>query len=123
MPDWLLLLGVSFGGALGAVLRYLVTCWVGRFNPAQDRAFPWATAAVNLTGSLVLGLLAGPLLTAPWGALISAGLLGGFTTFSAASLETVQLLRAGRPLAGAGYGLGMLAVCTALSLVGLLLTS
>ena len=123
MSDWMLLLGVSAAGAMGAVLRYLVTCWVGRFDSAQERAFPWATAAVNLSGSLLLGLLAGPLLSIPWGALVSAGVLGGFTTFSAASLETVQLLRTGRPLAGAGYGLGMLAVCTALSLVGLLLTS
>ena len=79
------LIMVALGGALGACLRYLVGLTVG---------FPLGTLAVNVAGSLAIGVvwvaLADKALLLPF---LMTGLLGGFTTFSAFSLETVQLLR------------------------------
>ena len=89
-------LQVALGGALGAVLRYqtggAVARWLG---PSAAAAFPWATLAVNVTGSFAMGLLAGWLArhdgAEGWRLLLGVGLLGGFTTFSAFSLEAVAL--------------------------------
>lgn len=88
------LLVVACGGGIGSVLRFLlgsaVTRWAGP-------AFPYSTLLINIIGSLLIGLVyalllerlpAGPL----WRAGLMTGLLGGFTTFSAFSLETVALL-------------------------------
>ena len=98
----LLILLVGIGGFFGAVMRYLVTEWM------QDifRAFslPCGTITVNITGCLLIGLLAGlsenrNLLGQPTRALLLIGVLGGFTTFSAFSYETVELLRDGKSMA------------------------
>lgn len=95
-------LHVALGGAIGSVLRYQVgrgmTHWLG----AQAvTAFPWATLTVNMVGSLAMGLLAGWLARHGEGGeelrlLLGVGLLGGFTTFSAFSLEMVMLLQRGQ---------------------------
>ena len=76
---------VAAGGALGSVLRYWVqlalnTGW-----------FPWGTLMVNVGGSAVIGALAGLGVAGPGRLLFITGVLGGFTTFSAFSLETVEL--------------------------------
>ena len=93
-----LLIGV--GGFVGSILRYglgtTVERWTGGPSP-----FPAGTVAVNLLGCVVIGLLAGIVearggISAELRALLFVGLLGGFTTFSAFGLETVELLRAGR---------------------------
>jgi CrcB protein len=94
---------VFAGGGVGAVLRYetgrLMTRWLG----AQAvTAFPWATLTVNVAGSLAMGLLAGWLARHGEGGetyrlLIGVGLLGGFTTFSAFSLELMLLIERGQP--------------------------
>ncbi len=80
---------VAAGGACGALLRYAVTRW---FATAH---FPWATVVVNVTGSLLMGLLAastdGWLLT-----LLGSGFAGAFTTYSAFALDTVLLDHNGR---------------------------
>ena len=84
---------VALGGGVGAVLRYqlgrMMTLWLG---PAAVTAFPWATLAANVIGSMAMGLLAGWLARHGQGGeemrlLLGVGLLGGFTTFSAFSLE------------------------------------
>jgi len=104
---------VALGGALGAVLRYST----GLALPRPDAtAFPWATLGVNLAGSLAIGLLA-PVLARHDAArlLLITGVLGGFTTFSAFSLDALTLVQAGRPglaaLYIAGSVLGGLALC------------
>jgi CrcB protein len=82
---------VALGGAVGAVARYGVTIGAARW---LDLAFPWGTLIVNVTGGLAMGLLAarfGPEQEAARLAL-GVGVLGGFTTFSAFSLETVRLM-------------------------------
>ncbi len=85
------------GGAIGSGARYLV----GRFAlTTWGPGFPWGTLAVNLIGGLLMGLLAGALARLeqggePWRLLIGVGVLGGFTTFSAFSLDTIQLIERG----------------------------
>jgi CrcB protein len=98
---------VALGGGVGAVGRYqlgrLVTHWAG-----QTMHFPWSTLAANVIGSLAMGLLFG------WFArhgganeslrlLVGVGLLGGFTTFSAFSLELLQLIQRGSPGLAVAY--------------------
>ena len=98
---------VFAGGGMGAVLRHqlgrAMTGWLG---PAAMTAFPWATLAVNVSGSLAMGLLAGWLVkhgsagswaSEHWRLFLGVGLLGGFTTFSAFSLELMLLIERGQP--------------------------
>ncbi|WP_210529071.1 fluoride efflux transporter FluC [Rubellimicrobium arenae] len=93
---------VALGGALGASLRYLLLlAW-----PA-----PWGTLAINLAGSFLIGLLAVPLLASgrdphPLAPLLVTGVLGGFTTFSAFSLDTLRLIEGGRTAAALAYVVG-----------------
>ena len=76
---------VATGGAAGSVLRYLVSVLaIGAFGTG----FPWGTLAVNVIGSAAIGLLGGLGVEGGLRLLLVTGLLGGFTTFSAFSLET-----------------------------------
>ena len=106
------LLMVALGGALGASGRYLAGSVIGHF---WGGAYPWATFAVNSAGSFLLGLLAG-LMAFAWTPspemrlFLTVGVLGGFTTFSAFSLELVLLLERGRADLAALYLVSTLAV-------------
>lgn len=104
-------LNVALGGAVGAVLRYQtgrgLTMLAG---PQAVAAFPWATLAVNVIGSLAMGLLAGWLARfgtggEQWRLLLGVGLLGGFTTFSAFSLEMMLLIDRGQAGTAIAYAL------------------
>lgn len=99
----LLFLGAALAGGLGAVLRYLVDLGVARF---AGRRFPWGILLVNLSGSFALGVVTTALPDAVF--LVGAGLLGGFTTFSTAMLDTVALWRDGERPASAFNAVGML---------------
>lgn len=99
----LLFLGAALAGGLGAVLRYLVDLGVARF---AGRRFPWGILLVNLTGSFALGIVTTALPDAAF--LLGAGLLGGYTTFSTAMLDTVALWRDGERPASAFNAVGML---------------
>lgn len=89
---------VALGGVLGAVARYLVTLWATeRFGPT----FPYGTLAVNLTGSVAIGFLYTLLdaRAAPgphWRLFLGVGFLGAYTTFSAYTYDSVQLLAQGQ---------------------------
>lgn len=86
---------IALGGALGSVLRYLMVAAIGA---------PWGTAAVNVLGSFAIGVLFILFDTrAGWQLFLMTGLLGGFTTFSAFSLDTLKLLLAGQTLQAAAY--------------------
>ena len=100
---------VAVGGGLGSWLRYLT----GRLIGAS--AFPSATLSVNIAGSFVMGLLVGWLAqtgggSEGWRLLLGVGVLGGFTTFSACSLDIVTLAQRG--------ALGLAAFYIVLSLAG-----
>ncbi len=86
---------LAAGGAIGTVLRFgLADITYGFFRSA---IFPWGTLLVNLTGSLFIGVLAAineqQALNSSLRIFLFTGILGGFTTFSAFSLETLQLIR------------------------------
>jgi CrcB protein len=102
-------LGILFGGALGTGCRYgaslLINAWLG------TKAFPWATLAINVTGSFLIGLLvelhqAQVFTSVTWRLALVTGLLGGYTTFSAFSLENLQLLRNGALGIALAYAVG-----------------
>lgn len=117
----LLAVGVGLAGGVGSGLRYLTD----NALPERVRAwFPWGTVTVNLIGSLVLGILAGlssTVLPEPWVTILGTGLIGGYTTFSTASLETVRLLHDRRHRAAVFNGLGVLIACVALAFVGFII--
>lgn len=106
------LLFVMAGGALGAGARFLLGRWtLQQFGPA----FPWGTFAANLLGGLATGVLVGCLARygqggEGWRLFLGVGLLGGFTTFSAFSLETVNMIERGT--------MGMAALYVSASVLG-----
>ena len=75
---------VGVGGAIGAVLRYMIGEWI-------PDGFPWGTLSVNLLGSLLLGIIVGMSLSAEMGLLLGTGIMGAFTTMSAYSVALVEL--------------------------------
>ena len=88
---------VALGGALGSVARYAVASWI-QFR--TNNIFPIGTLVVNLSGSFLLGLilryaLETPAVTPELRALLTTGILGGYTTFSTFSYETATLLEEG----------------------------
>jgi CrcB protein len=104
MPN---LLYVLIGGAAGAGLRYET----GRLALRHlGTGFPWGTLAVNLIGGLLMGLLAGVMAgkgmtSRPLWLLLGTGVLGGFTTFSAFSLDLFFMVDRGQPGEAAAYAL------------------
>lgn len=109
---------IALGGAAGATLRALVSLLGTSLGAAL-----WATWLVNVLGSFAIGLLWGLAAEAAWfqhwgRALLVVGLLGGFTTFSAFSLETLQLLGSGRWPVALGYAVATVAACVAAAALG-----
>src|SRR6478735_6545861 len=90
MSTWMLFLATAGMGGLGAGLRYAVDVLVMH---GRRGAFPLGILVVNVSGSLVLGLLTGlaPVLGGEWLTILGVGMLGGYTTFSTVSAETVLL--------------------------------
>ena len=85
---------IALGGAIGSVLRYLMVGAIGA---------PWGVAAVNVLGSFVIGVLFVLIPREGWQLFLMTGLLGGFTTFSAFSLDTLKLVEGGQPLLAIVY--------------------
>ena len=91
------LLAVMLGGAIGASLRYLSTIGATRM---LGKDFPYGTLLVNVSGSLLMGLLSGLFISKiavseEWRLLLLTGILGAFTTFSAFAIETITLFDQG----------------------------
>jgi fluoride exporter len=107
-------------GATGAVARFMLDSSVKR---RWTSAFPWATVAVNVTGSLLLGVLAGLVLfggqPTVWQTVFGTGFCGGYTTFSTASFETVRLVQQKRPGLALVNALGSLVLSVAGCAAGL----
>ena len=119
---------VMGGGAIGAALRYQLGRLAGHLTPGAT--WPWGTFAANLIGGFAMGLLAGWLAREGGAAariggeslrlLLGVGLLGGFTTFSAFSLETMLMIDRGQTMTALGYALA--SVAGAIGALGLGLT-
>lgn len=111
---------LAVAGGAGAACRFVLDDLVRR----QTRgSLPWATILINLTGSMLLGLItglvAGGLLPSALLLIAGTGFLGGYTTFSTASFETIRLLQQGKPLLSAINGIGVAVAATALAGAGL----
>jgi CrcB protein len=114
---------VALGGALGAATRYGVSLAL----PARGDDWPLATFLINVSGSLLIGLLAGWLATRdaggePWRLLLGVGVLGGFTTFSAYSLETLRMIERGDFVGASTYAIGSVIAGLAAVAIGLAIT-
>ncbi len=107
------LISVALGGAIGSVLRYLVGLTV---------AFPLGTLTVNVIGSFAIGLIWVHLADRGlqhWLPFVMTGLLGGFTTFSAFTLDALRLVEEGRVTAAGAYVLASLVASVLACAVGL----
>jgi CrcB protein len=108
---------VFLGGGIGSALRHGVNVLCAR---AFGIGFPYGTLTVNITGSIVMGLLAGYFAfkgdaAQSWRLFLMTGILGGYTTFSAFSLDAIALYERGE----IGLALGYVAASGALSILGL----
>jgi CrcB protein len=115
---------LALAGGLGAVARFVLD---GAVTTARAWRYPVGTTVINLTGSFLLGLLAGLTATVllPGSAylVLGTGFLGGYTTFSTAAYETVRLGEQRRWAAALVHGLGQVVVATALAALGYVLGS
>lgn len=118
--NWLL---VALGGAVGGPLRYLIDRAV---QSRHDSVFPWGTFVVNLTGSLLLGVLTGLAFGGAAGeaagALLGTGLCGALTTYSTFSYETLRLAERGALVPAVVNVLGTLLAGLGALYLGLLVT-
>lgn len=117
------ILAVAGGGALGCLLRFASSNWISAHWPQH---FYLATLAVNIAGCLVIGYLYGVFLQRPeWPLELRAGLivgfLGGLTTFSSFSLDTLRLLESGQLTTAFGYAATSVVVCLLATWAGLAL--
>jgi CrcB protein len=114
---------VFIGGGLGATLRHIVNIICPRLF---GTAFPYHTFIINITGSSVMGLIAGYLAlkgeaSQPWRLFLMTGILGGYTTFSAFSLDAALLYERGELGSAALYVLGSVVLSIAGLFAGLAL--
>lgn len=110
---------VALLGGAGAAARFVVD---GAVRARWPSGFPTATVVVNVTGSLLLGLLTGAHLFHGLGSgpftVAAVGFCGGYTTFSTAMVESVRLVQAGEVGRAAANALGTLVVCVAAAAAG-----
>lgn len=120
----LIFLGVAVAGGLGAIARFLVDSLI---RSRRYTEVLWATMAINISGSLAMGFVVGvsatQLMSNDVALVISTGFLGGYTTFSAASYETVQLIRQRRYGMSLVVGVGTLLLTVGAVGLGLWLAS
>ncbi len=115
-------MAIAAGGAIGSVLRYGLSILV---QTLAGRGFPFGTLAVNVLGCLAMGFLFVLLDErtgegAVWRAGLLIGVLGGFTTFSAFSIETFSLVEQGALAKAAGYMAASLILCVGATAAGVM---
>ena len=107
-------------GGLGAVTRYVLDGLIRART--GSKGFPWPTTIINVTGAFVLGLVTGlavaRIADTDVVAIVCTGFLGGYTTFSTASWETIQLVRKQKYGLALAYGIGVLVVTVLVALAG-----
>ncbi len=114
------LVAVAAGGAIGASARYLVAQMLASKG---ETFWPWYTFAANISGAFLLGIVVTlsverGTLSEPWLLFLGVGVLGGYTTFSTFSYETLDLLREGLYTQAATYSIGSLALGVAAAALG-----
>ena len=115
-----MIFSVAFGGALGAVARYLLSNYL---QATAGNSFPWGTLTVNVLGCAILGFLLTALLnfwspTQEIRSFLTVGMMGAFTTFSAFSLEVVLMIERAQWVLAGTYIIASVVLC-----VGVLLLS
>lgn len=112
MGAWI---AVALGGAIGSMGRFWLA---GAMAALTGPRFPWGTLLINVLGSFVIGLVAGLTLTPGRVGMhpdlrifLMTGVCGGFTTFSAFSLQTLELMQAGDVVPAMGYAIGSVVLC------------
>jgi CrcB protein len=122
MGAWI---AVAVGGAMGSMARFWLA---GAMTALTGPRFPWGTLLINVVGSFVIGLVAGITLTPARVGMhpdirifLMTGICGGFTTFSAFSLQTLELLQTGDAVPAFGYAIGSVTLCVVATYCGWLL--
>ncbi len=113
---------VALGGGLGAMARFSLDSWI---STHWRSTLPVGTVVINVMGSLLLGLLTGWALRTAEGellAILGTGFLGGYTTFSTASIEAARLARGGRGIAAVFHAVVMVVLGLSFAFLGLWLT-
>ncbi|MFE0751578.1 fluoride efflux transporter CrcB [Gordonia sp. NPDC058843] len=113
-------LAVMLAGALGAVTRFVVD---GAVRHRWPTTTPWGTLAINVSGSALLGVLAGLVVfhgaSHDWQLIVGTGFCGGYTTFSTASFEAVRLAQRGDGIRAAAYAVGTLVASSSACAAGM----
>jgi CrcB protein len=122
MGAWI---AVAVGGAMGSVARFWLA---GAMTALTGPRFPWGTLLINVFGSFVIGLVAGITLTPDRVGMhpdvrifLMTGICGGFTTFSAFSLQTLELMQSGDAVPAFGYAVASVVLCVLATYCGWLL--
>lgn len=119
MMSWI---AVFIGGGLGSLARFGLGMWIG--NPSTN-SFPWSTLAANAISSLIIGILMGASLAGKdsadtiWKSLLAVGFCGGFSTFSAFSMETVELAKSGMMQQAILYAASSVFLCIITTVAGM----
>ena len=110
---------IFVGAGLGGVTRYALSAWI---QDAAGAGFPWGTLVVNVSGSLLLtfgyAVLEGTTAPAEWRAFLGIGILGGYTTFSTFSYETLALLKDGEWTRAGFYAVASVLLSLAATFLG-----
>ena len=118
------LVAVASGGAIGAILRYVISVW---YVTNYSSSFPWPTLIANAIGALFIGILyvliaEKGLVAVTWRPFLMIGLLGALTTFSSFSLETITLIEQAEWFLAIVYTLSSVLLCIILTWLGIMLT-
>jgi len=119
-------IAVAIGGAIGSTGRFALSRWVQTISRHKD--YPWGIFICNVLGCLLMGVLAGILihrfsLGPVWRAALLIGVLGGFTTFSSFSLDTIMLIQSGDVISASTNVILTLIFCLIATAGGLLITN
>ena len=117
-------LAIALGGALGSMLRFAAVSYL---TPLINHRFPLGTFIVNLSGSFLIGvayvlLVEKTSFPAEWRLFFITGIIGGYTTFSAFSLEILQLWQEGHAISAFGYACGSVVLGLLMTFIGMTLT-